>query len=188
MDSVNWPIYGIIKNPSVRDNPYFKIQSRNLYVDVPNEAIITFIIELGRIASETGEDINKMYEEFKNYAKEVNQQLKREKIPWLQFITRREVFGKRPIGIQFRIKWDQFFEFIENFSVDDKTSLSDKYEYLFLCKRSGLVIALKDKESRIENTQKKVMEIVKGDIVDIEKRLDRMSIKIVCLRRLGEGI
>ena len=162
----NWPVFGILKNYPVKYNPYFKIQSRKLYVDVPNEYFLFYITHLSEIANSVEGDIDKMYIEFKKFTEKVNNNWLGEEIPWLRFVVRRETVRDRPIGIhiQVRIKWDKFFEFLENFPENNELSLSEKYGYLFTCRRAGLIIALRDRESRIEGTQKMVEALVEKDI------------------------
>ncbi len=174
MGKKEWPIYGIIRNPPVKDQPLFRIQSRNLYVDVPNNIILDFITHLMVIAEEMKEeDEEKIREEFRKFAGKVNDFLSKN-IPWMKFVIRKETSGSVRIGVQIRIDWKKFEEFLRDFPSNNKFSLTEKYEYLFACKRAGLIIALRDRESRIEDTQKRVREIVEEDITNTMESLDSL--------------
>lgn len=129
----NWPAYGQRGRRSKEQKVLFKIESKNIYVDFPNRFISFFIDQLlGEIEEKFSGAPEKGYNEAKRLAEEYNRKFQEEyNGDWLKFIVaRREFAVKHPYyGIQFRVKWEEFFGFLDEFAESERR-LIEKYDYL----------------------------------------------------------
>ncbi|MBO3842211.1 MAG: hypothetical protein FGF48_07330 [Candidatus Brockarchaeota archaeon] len=127
-----WPLIGV--KPT--SNPYFKIEGKAhyMYVDIPNQLISYFLVNLYRLSEEYKTDLETLYRESKKLENEFNEFFKRKFGGWLSILIKREPFSKRPFGIQIRIDWSSFQSFLEKFAEREDITLEEKYEYLFMCR------------------------------------------------------
>jgi len=165
-----WPVLGIL----VFKNPYFKLQSRNMYVDLPNTTIGDFLVELERICQQHKDDEEKMYEEAKKLATTFNQSLEKHLGKWLLFSIRKQFFGSKPFGVQIKIDWRQFHSFLESFPKRE-IPLRDKYSYLLNCRAPSLKLVLRGDLERVQN---EVKEVCAKDIEEIRQNLENLISRI----------
>jgi hypothetical protein len=165
-----WPSLGVI----VSKNPYFKLQSRKMYVDVPNTTISNFLNELIRICYQHKDDQEKMYEEAKVLAKSFNQSLENYFGRWLLFVIRKQNFGPKPLGIQIKIDWRHFYSFLDSFPKKE-IPLKDKYSYLLDCRAPSLKLVLR---GGLENVQNEVKEVCVEEIIQIRQNLENLGYRI----------
>jgi len=167
-----WPLFGII--PST--NPYFKIEGRahNIYVDMPNMLIAQFLDNLYKLSKKYGNDLKTLREEALKVKDEFNKIFKETVGNWISLSIRRETWGKRPMGIQIKIDWKQFFTFLDNFAKKE-ISLKEKYSYLLNCRAPSLTLVLR---GDLERVRYEVKEVCKGEIEQICKKLEELINKI----------
>lgn len=165
-----WPSFGDI----VSKDPYFKLQSRRMYVDIPNSTITNFSNELIRICYQHKDDQEKMFEEAKILATSFNQSLEKYCGRWLLFVIRKQYFGSKPFGIQIKIDWRQFHLFLDIFPKRE-IPLKDKYSYLLDCRAPSLKLVLR---RGLENVQNEVKEVCVEEMVQINQNLENLTHRI----------
>ena len=161
-----WPSFGI----SVFKNPYFKLQSRRIYVDVPNMTIQDFLTELDRICHEH-KGLQEIYENAKELAKTFNQELEKSLgMKWLSFVIR-----KQPFGVRIKINWNRFRSFLDDFAKSE-LPLREKYSYIFNCRAPSLILVLRG--GKLERVQQGVKEICEEELEQIRQVLESLIGKI----------
>ncbi|MEM3882965.1 MAG: hypothetical protein QXO23_06245 [Candidatus Methanomethyliaceae archaeon] len=165
-EAKRWPCFGIL----VFKNPYFKLQSRTMYVDVPNMIIWSFLSKLERVCYEFKDEQEKMYEKAKELATTFNQSLEKDLGRWIFFVVRKQFFGSKPFGVQIKIDWKQFYSFLDDFP-EREISLRDKYSYLLNCRAPSLKLVLR---RDLESVQNEVREICREEIEQIRQNLENL--------------
>lgn len=165
-ETKRWSSLGVI----VFKNPYFKLQSKTMYVDMPNTTIWNFLSELKRICYEHKDDPGKMYEKAKELATSFNRQFEKEIGKWFLFIIRKQFFGSKPFGVQIKINWKQFYSFLDDFA-GRGAPLRDKYSYLLNCRAPSLTLVLR---GDLERVQQEVKELCKEEIEQICQNLKNL--------------
>jgi hypothetical protein len=164
-ETERWPSLGVL----VFKNPYFRLQSRTIYVDIPNTVIQDFLTELGRICYEY-KDPQKIYEKAKELAITFNQNLEGYLGEWLLFVVRKQPFGSKPFGVQIKIDWIRFRSFLDEFAKKE-LPLREKYSYIFNCRALSLVLVLRGDSERV---QRDVKEICREEIEQIHQDLENL--------------
>jgi len=176
--SKQWPILGIIVEKI--GNPYFNLQSKKKYIDMPTNVISEFLDELNNIVEKYKSNPNpeNIYYESKTLASNYNQELERNSLDWIRFVIRKQPRRARePFGIWIKINWNKFYSFLDNFAVNQDISLDKKYEYIIACKEPALVFTLRD-INNINNIKNEVKEICKKEIEEISQKLEWLINKI----------
>jgi len=164
-----WPSYGIIQ----LNNPYYKLESRNPYIDVPNYFIGYFLSDIQELTERYEWDQERLYKKIIALKDRYNNEFEKEYGDWLRLIIKKSPSSKKPFGIQWRLKWDKFHSFLENYSQDNEISLEYKYQYIALCRlflipivNRGSIESILD-EDRLGRLQNNVREICKNEIDEI---------------------
>jgi len=160
-----WPLLG----ETVFKNPHFKLENPVARVDVPNEWIMPFLNELESLSEERSNDLEKMREKALELKDTYNEEFKERFGRWLNFVIRKEWSAKKALGLQIRINWGNFYEFLDDFAKSD-LPLEEKYEYLFLCRASLAWM----KKAPMENQMKdSVKMLAKSEIREINCMIDQ---------------
>ena len=148
-----WPFLGVF----VFKDPYVKLSSKTMYVDVPNATIWYFLILLKDICNRFSGDVEKIYEEARKLAASFNKSF--EKLgKWLLFIVKKQpTHASKPIGIQIKIDWKNFYSFLESFA-NKEIPLWEKYSYLLDCRAPSLKLVLRGKLETVQNRVRKICE------------------------------
>jgi len=137
--SFNWPLFGVRRST----NPHFKVEgtAHNVYVDMPNGLVDHFLIGLYSLSTKYNHDMEKLYEKSLELKNKFNE-LIRQYGDWYSLVLVKRFkktgeriiyYAKRPFGIQIRINWNKFQNFLEEYAKSD-IPLEKKYEYLFVCR------------------------------------------------------
>jgi hypothetical protein len=167
IEAENWPFFGVL----IVRSPYFKplgTQSRTLYVDISNSFIINVVEALQLANQKYRDDKEKMYKNAIKLTKTANHRFKEKWGDWLSFKIRRAPFMSQTFGLQIRINWKAFFDFLEIFSQKDM-SLMGKYQYIFDCRAPSLKLAMR---ADLERTQHDVKEVCNEEIEQIKNNID----------------
>jgi len=158
----SWPLFGI--RPTV--NPYFKIEgaAHNAYVDMPNSLIGQFLDGLYDLSEIYGDDLERLYIEANKLKDKYNELFKQHFGGWLSIIVRRESSARRPFGIQVKVDWNLFQEFLKELAESEDISLEEKYEYLSMCRFD---IAWMLREPSEELVKKRVKLMARSSIEEI---------------------
>lgn len=171
---IDWPLFGT----TVFKNAYFKLESRDPYVDVPNGLIEYFLEQLDLLTKKYGDNSERLYQESLKLRDNWNNFFEEKYGKWLKFVIRKESFAKELFGVQVSIDWDRFYEFLDNFTTKD-IPLEGKYEYLFSC-RAGIAW-MKSKpyphlmEERVKSISQKEIERINALIEDFIDRMVRIK-------------
>jgi hypothetical protein len=165
-----WPSFGHIISTK-HDFKYFKLQSKQIYVDIPTTFFQGFLGELGRIGEN---DPEKAYEKARELAVDYNRNLEREIGGWIRFVATKQFFGYKPFGIQLRINWDGFNTFLDEFAERDK-GMWEKYSYILDCRAPSLKIILR---ADLKELQDEVREICEEEIKQIDQKAEDLIDKI----------
>lgn len=184
-EAKRWPFLGSL----VYKNPYFRLQFRTIYVDIPNTTIFNFLDELERICYEHEDDKGKMYEEAKKLANTFNQSLEKYLGKWLLFVIRKQFFGLKPFGVQIKIDWRDFHSFLDKFA-ERELPLREKYSYIFNCRAPSLTLVLRGDLERVQHdvkeTCKEEMRQIRQDLENLVNRINEakdLLFKITSYRR-----
>ena len=161
------PSFGVI----IYKNPYFKLQSRGMYIDIPNSSTQDFLDGVTRICEN---DPGKVYEKARELASDYNRNFGRNLGGWIRFVVKKQVFGKEPFGIQLRINWDDFNTFLDEFAESD-IELWKKYSYILGCRAPSLDIILR---GDLKKVQDEVREICEKEIEQINQKVEELIEKI----------
>ncbi len=166
------PSFGVI----IYKNPYFKLQSRNMYVDIPNSSIQYFLDGITRICenNEPGE----VYEKARELAADYNRNFDKNLGGWLRFIVKKQSFGREPFGIQVRIKWGAFSTFLDEFAESD-IELWRKYSYILECRAPSLGLILRRDPKTVQD---EVREICEKEMEQINQKVEELIEKIEVFR------
>lgn len=111
-----WPSFGTISF----NNDYFKLESRDPYIDVPNYFLGPFISGIQELTERYRYDRTRLYNEAIDLKNQFNEHFEKRYGDWLKVIIKKQVFGSKPFGIQLRVtKWDKFFSFLDNYAERD---------------------------------------------------------------------
>ena len=168
-EAKGWPSLGVL----VFKNPYFRLQSRTMYVDIPNMSIQDFLSELDRICYEY-KDPQEIYEKAKELATTFNQDFEEYLGKWLLFVVRKQSFGSKRFGIQIKIDWNRFHLFLDDFAKRE-LPLREKYSYIFNCRAPSLVLVLR---GDLESVRHDVKEICKEEMEQIRQELEGLISRI----------
>jgi hypothetical protein len=168
-EAKTWPSLGVI----IFKNPYFKLQSKTMYVDIPNMTIQDFLTELERICYEY-KDYQEIYEKAKELATTFNQNLEGYLGKWLLFVVRKQFFGSKPFGIQIKVDWNQFHSFLDEFAKRE-LPLREKYSYILNCRAPSLTLVLRGDLKRVQND---VREICREEIKQIRQDLEDLISRV----------
>lgn len=161
------PSFGVI----IYKNPYFKLQSRGMYIDIPNSSTQDFLDGITRICEN---EPGKVYEKARELASDYNRNFERNLGGWIRFVVKKQFFGKEPFGIQVRINWDGFTKFLDDFAERD-IELWKKYSYILGCRAPSLGLILR---GDLKKVQDEVREICKEEIEQINQRIEELIEKI----------
>ncbi|HUV80223.1 MAG TPA: hypothetical protein VMW40_05300 [Candidatus Bathyarchaeia archaeon] len=165
-----WPSFGHIISTK-RDFKYFKLQSKQIYVDIPTTFFQGFLGELGGIGDN---DPEKAYEKARELAVDYNRNLEREIGGWLRFVVTKQFSGYKDFGIQLRIYWDKFNIFLDDFA-EKELGLGEKYSYILACRAPSLQLILR---GNLTEVQDKVKEICEEEITLINQKINDLTEKI----------
>lgn len=152
-------------------NPYFRLQSRNMYVDIPNSSTQDFLDGVTRICEN---DTGNVYEEARELASDYNRNFERNLGGWIRFVVTKQSFSNKPFAIRLRINWDDFSTFLDEFAVRD-LELWKKYSYILECRAPSLGLILRGK---LKKVQDEVREICEKDIEQINQQVEELIEKI----------
>ena len=161
------PLFGII----IYKNPYFRLQSKDMYVDIPNSSTQDFLGGLTRICENNP---GKVYEVARELASDYNRNFERNLGGWIRFVVKKQFFGKEPFGIQVRINWDDFNTFLDDFAEKD-IELWKKYSYILGCRAPSLGLILR---GDLKKVQDEVREICEKEIEQINQEVEELIEKI----------
>lgn len=85
---IDWPLFGI----SIFKNVYFKLESRDPYVDVPNGLIEYFLEQLDLLTKKYGNNSERLYQESLKLRDNWNNFFEEKYGKWLKFVIRKESF------------------------------------------------------------------------------------------------
>jgi hypothetical protein len=171
---IDWPLFGI----TIFKNPYFKFESRNSYVDIPNGLVEQFLEQLNILTEKYGNNSEKLYHEALKLKESWNNFFQEKYGEWLKFVFRKETFAKELFGVQVYINWDKFYAFLDDFATKN-VSLEEKYEYLFSC-RAGIAW-MKSKpyphlmEERVKFFSQQELKEIDSLIHQFIKRMDEIK-------------
>jgi len=167
---IRWPSFGHIISTK-RDFKYFKLQSKQVYVDIPTTYFQDFLVNVKGIEGNNPEEA---YEKARELAGDCNRNLEREIGGWLRFVVTKQFFGYKPLGIQLRINWDEFNTFLDEFAEID-IELWKKYSYILGCRAPSLDIILR---RDLKEVQDEVREICEEEIEQINQEVEELIEKI----------
>jgi hypothetical protein len=171
-EAEEWPSIGVL----ISKNPYFGLQSRRMYVDIPNMTIQDFLTELNKTCHEC-KDPQEIYEKARELAATFNQNLEGYLGKWLLFVVRKQPLGSKPFGIRIKIDWNRFRLFLDEFAKKE-LPLREKYSYIFNCRAPSLILVLRGDLERVRHN---VKEICKEEIGQIRQELEDL------MRRVNEA-
>lgn len=148
-----WPSFG----ETIFKNPYFKLESRTAYVDVPNELITSFLEQLESLGEEHRNNLEKLRRKALELKETYNSNFQENFGKSLKFVIRKETFGEKALGIQVKIEWNNLSKFLDDFAKSD-VPLEDKYEYLFLCRSSLAWMKSTPRENQMKESVKMFAE------------------------------
>lgn len=129
-----------------KNSQFFKFGNKHVYVDIPNPTIDNIYREI-LIKCNKFKHVRTVYKCAKKFIDDANFNLHKnlEEIygknkNWESFFKiqiQRMNGSKKPLLFKYRIDWEKFQRFIENFPYSDEITLEDKYRYIMLCKYSG---------------------------------------------------
>ena len=161
------PSFGVI----IYKNPYFRLQSRGMYIDIPNSSTQDFLDGVTRICENNP---GNAYEKARELASDYNRDFERNLGGWIRFVVKKQFFGKEPFGIQLRINWDEFNTFLDEFAESD-IELWKKYSYILGCRAPSLDIILR---GDLKKVQDEVREICEKEIEQINQKVEELIEKI----------
>ena len=133
-----------------KNSKFFKFGNKHVYIDIPNPTIDNIYKRI-LINCDKLKGVSAAYRCAKKFIDGQNSYLhktfeeicgKNENLE-LFFKTQiqRIKMSKKPLLFKYRIDWEKFQRFIENFPYSDKIKLEDKYRYIMACKYSGSDLA-----------------------------------------------
>ena len=152
-------------------NPYFRLQSRNMYVDIPNSSTQDFLDGVTRICEN---DTGNVYEEARELASDYNRNFERNLGGWIRFVVTKQSFSKKPFAIQLRINWDDFSTFLDEFAASD-IELWKKYSYILECRAPSLGLILRGDLKKVQDEVRKICE---KEIEQINQKVEELIEKI----------
>lgn len=179
VEVVKWPNFAQL----ISRNPYFKLQSRDVYVDMPVWIILSFFDGIEEICNKHKNDLMKIYNEAKKLADQFDRELesgfKNYGGSWISFVVRKQQFGRKPFRVQVKIDWPKFFSFLDAYAREEKVSLTEKYEgYVFRCRSALLLHATRWNIEDYERVQESVKLICSEEIEQIHESLAILINKI----------
>ena len=158
-----WPILGVrfVKGAAIKIERNF----RNIYADMPNVLFDDFMHELFVLLEEFKDDPEVLYmealkkkDEFNKKLGETIRKLAGIHSGWCKIIIRKKSFGEKFFGVNLKIDWGPFLEFLVNFARAENVPLEAKYRYLSLCRSE--ITWMKSQPSE-EHLEKRVKELVR---------------------------
>jgi len=141
----DWPELPL-QRLKTKDSQFFKFGNKHVYVDIPNPTIDNIYKET-LINCNNLKRVSKAYKCAKKFIDDVNSNLHKnlEEIYgknknlelFFKIQIQRMNASKKPLLFKYRIDWEKFQRFIENFPYSDEITLEDKYRYIMSCKYSG---------------------------------------------------
>ncbi|MBN1762871.1 MAG: hypothetical protein JW878_07355 [Methanomicrobia archaeon] len=165
-----WPSFGHVISTK-RDFKYFKLQSKQIYVDIPSTTYFQyFLVDVKGIEGNNPEEA---YEKARELASNYNRIIEESVGGWMSFVVTKQS-GYKPFGIQLRIYWEKFNIFLDDFA-EKEIGLWGKYSYILACRAPALQLILR---GNLTEVQDKVKEICKEEITLINQKIKDLTEKI----------
>ena len=129
-----------------KNSQFFKFGNKHVYVDIPNPIIDNIYKEI-LIKCNEFKHVRTVYKCANKFIDNANSNLHKylEKIygknknleSFFKIQIQRMNVSKKPLLFKYRIDWEKFQRFIENFPYSDEITFENKYRYIMLCKYSG---------------------------------------------------
>ncbi len=152
------------------ENQYFKLGNHKAYVDLPNDVIGNFLGELEKISEKNEGNFRNMYSAAIDLKNEYNSSFSPTMGSSLKLVVRKEKFSKKKFGVQIKIDWITFFDFLNRFAQSD-LALDEKYRYIYLCRHPLSTM----KSLPIDDLRETVGNLVTADIEEISSMISKFS-------------
>ncbi|MCK5291706.1 MAG: hypothetical protein KAR39_06795 [Thermoplasmata archaeon] len=160
-------------------DPYFKLQTRSLYLDVPNSIVENFLHEVSNITQNKRLSTSKMYDRVVALRDQFNDELGEEYGKWFRFVVKKGGFQKKPFAIQVRINWKAFVTFLDQYATRSDLSLEEKYEYISECRH---FIGYMTSAPRDEHIARNTKAIAADEISAVKKHIREFLASLKSIR------